>query len=491
MRRALAGLLLCAGVLGAQAAPEGAQAPPQKTRRALSLEAVTRPAFGDFDAMRERRVIRVLVPYSRTLFFYDGGQPRGLTADLVQDFENWLNRRHRRQLGKRPITVLPIPVTRDRLIPGVAAGHGDIAAGNLTITPEREARVDFSRAGLSGVFELVVSGPASPPVHTLLDLAGEEVHVRRSSSYHASLRELNQRLAEARKPPVKIRLVPESLEDEDLMEMVSAGLIGLVVVDDWKAKLWAKILDGLEVHNDIAVRRGGQIGWAFRKGSPLLAAEINAFVAEGLQGSRAAEVRLASYAQRIQHLHNNVGSLEWRRFESTIDLFRKYGLRYGFDPLMLAAQGFQESRLNQAARSPSGAVGVMQLLPSTGRAMQVGDIHQLEANIHAGIKYMNQLLERYFNGAHFDAQNRMLFALASYNAGPSRIAALRRRAAQAGLDPNRWFGHVEQLAAERIGYETVRYVRNVYKYYVAYRHRLAVLEARRDAAGRLRLRSVN
>jgi len=488
MTRALAGLLLCAGMLGAQAAPEAALPQTQTARRALSLEAITRPALGDFDAMRERRVIRVLVPYSRTLFFYDGGQPRGLTADLLQDFETWLNRRHRKTLGNRPITVVAIPVTRDQLISGVVAGHGDIAAGNLTITPEREARVDFGRAGLSGVFELVVSGPASPPVHALLDLAGEEIHVRRSSSYFASLVALNRRFAEARKPPVKIRIVPDSLEDEDLMEMVNAGLLGLVVVDDWKAKLWAKILGGLEVHSDIAVRRGGQIGWAFRKRSPLLAAEINAFVADGLKGGWAAELRLASYAQRIQQLQNNVGSVEWRRFESTIDLFRKYALQYGFDPLMLAAQGFQESRLNQAARSASGAIGVMQLLPSTGRAMQVGDIHQLEPNIHAGIKYMNRLLERHFNGAHFDAQNRMLFALASYNAGPSRIAGLRRRAAQAGLDPNRWFGHVEQLAAERIGYEPVRYVRNVYKYYVAYRHRLAVLEARRNAAGRLILR---
>jgi len=477
MRRAAAALLLCACALDAGAAPPS---------RALSLEVMTRPAAGDFDAMRERRIIRVLVPYSRTLFHYDGGQPRGLTAELMHDFEAWLNRRYRKLLGNRPITVVPIPVTRDRLIPWVVAGRGDIAAGNLTITPEREQRVDFSRTGLNGVFELVVSGPASPPVHGLLDLAGEEIHVRGSSSYYASLVALNQRLAEARKPPVKINLVPESLEDEDLMEMVSAGLLGLIVVDDWKAKLWAKILHGLEVHGDIAVRTGGQIGWAYRKHSPLLAAEIDAFVAEGLQGASRAEVRLASYAQRIERLQNNVGGVEWRRFESTIGLFRKYGAQYGFDPLMLAAQGFQESRLDQSARSPSGAVGVMQLLPATGRAMNVGDIHQLEPNIHAGIKYMDRLLARGFDGAQFDAQNRMLFALASYNVGPSRIAALRRRALAAGLDPNRWFGQVEQVVAERIGLEPVRYVRNIYKYYVAYRHRLEVLEARRDAAGRVK-----
>jgi membrane-bound lytic murein transglycosylase MltF len=479
MRRAAAALL-CACILDAGAAP------PALGARALSLEVVTRPAGGDFDAMRERRVIRVIVPYSRTLFYYDGGRARGLTADLLHDFEIWLNRRHRRLLGKRPITVVPIPVTRDKLIPWVVEGRGDVAAGNLTITPEREGSVDFSRAGLSGVFELVVSGPASPPVHALLDLAGEEVHVRRSSSYHASLVALNRRFAEARKPPMKIRLVPESLEDEDLMEMVSAGLLGLIVVDDWKANLWAKIFHGLDVHSDIAVRTGGQIGWAFRKHSPLLAAEIEAFFAEGAKGSARAEARLASYAQRIQRLHNNVGGVEWRRFESTIGLFRKYGKQYGFDPLMLAAQGFQESRLDQKARSPSGAIGVMQLLPSTGKAMQVGDIHQLEPNIHAGIKYMDRLLAHDFDGAQFDAQNRMLFALASYNLGPTRIATLRRRAQAAGFDPNRWFGQVEQVAAERIGLEPVRYVRNIYKYYVAYRHRLDILEARRDAAGRVK-----
>ena len=147
--RAFAVLLLCAWPLAVGAAQSEA------VPRALSLEVVTRSWEGDFDAMRERRLIRVLVPYSRSLFYYDAGRPRGLTADLVHDFEAWLNRRYAKTLGNRPISVVPIPVTRDKLIPWIVAGRGDIAAGNLTITTEREKLVDFSHVGLSGVFEVV------------------------------------------------------------------------------------------------------------------------------------------------------------------------------------------------------------------------------------------------------------------------------------------------------------------------------------------------
>jgi membrane-bound lytic murein transglycosylase MltF len=68
-----------------------------------------------------------------------------------------------------------------------------------------------------------------------------------------------------------------------------------------------------------------------------------------------------------------------------------------------------------------------------------------------------------------DPVDKMLFAFASYNAGPAKISQLRKEAKQAGLDPNVWFNHVERVAAKRIGRETVQYVSNIYKYYVAYR----------------------
>jgi len=157
------------------------------------------------------------------------------------------------------------------------------------------------------------------------------------------------------------------------------------------------------------------------------------------------------------------------RFQQTLAIFQKYGQQYRFDPLMLAAQGYQESRLDQRMRSRMGAIGIMQILPSTGRQLNVGDIKVADANIHAGAKYMDQLMSQYFPDAHFSDDDRTLFAFASYNAGPGNIARMRHEAAKRGLDPDKWFNNVEIVVAEKIGMQTTMYVRNIYKYYVSYR----------------------
>jgi membrane-bound lytic murein transglycosylase MltF len=136
---------------------------------------------------------------------------------------------------------------------------------------------------------------------------------------------------------------------------------------------------------------------------------------------------------------------------------------------MLAAQGYQESQLNQGARSHVGAIGVMQIMPATGNDLKVGDIHQVEPNIHGGAKYMDRLMAANFPDARFDEQNRTLFAFASYNCGAGNVAKMRKLAAQRGLDPDQWFNNVEVVTAEKIGAETTTYVRNIFKYYAAYR----------------------
>ena len=424
------------------------------------------PRTGDLDALLERREVRVLVPYSRTLYFNDRGAQRGLTADTLSDFEVFLNRRYG-QKG-RPITVVALPTTRERLLGGLAAGRADIAAGNLTMTAERGRGVDFSAPMAVNIAEIVVTGPRSPKLKSIQDLAGREVHVRRSSSYWASVEKAKAR-------PVA---VPEALEDEDLMDMVAAGLLPLTVVDEWKANAWAAMNRRLKPRADLALSDGGSIGWALRANTPQLLALVNEFIATH-PGSR--EKRYRNYPQYLSRLQNATADADWKRFEKTVALFRKYAPRYRLDYLMTVALGYQESRLDQGARSSQGAIGIMQLMPDTGASLGVGDIAELEPNVHGGIKYLRRLIDRHIGSEGPDEQNRVLFALAAYNAGPARLAGLREEAAKAGLDWNVWFNNVEVVAARRIGNETVTFVRNIYKYYVAYKLQLETLEARRAA----------
>ncbi len=474
----LAALLATVWLPGAAARAESR--PPAAPLRALPVD--SKPWTGDFEAMAERRMIRVLVPYSRSLYFTDRGRERGLAAELVRDFERHINRRLR--TGKRPITVYIVPTTRDRLLPGLLAGAGDIAVGNLTLTAERKAIVDFVSGDLGAVNEVLVTGPRAPAVGQVEDLAGQRIHVRPSSSYRESLEALSRRFVAQGRPPVDIVPVPDALEDEDMMEMANAGLLGAIVVDDWKAKLWAKVLPRLRVRDDVVLRADGQTGWAVRKDSPQLAAAIETFFADPKAVRESTAARLAAYHRGIRQIKDPTADADWRRFESTVSFFETFGARYGFEPLLLQAQGYQESRLDQGARSAHGAIGVMQVMPDTGRAMRVGDIAALEANIHAGAKYMDHLISRYFADASFSDANRALFAFAAYNAGPSRVARMREQARARGLDPDKWFNNVEIVVAEKIGAEPTHYVRNIYKYYVSYR-----LIAEADAARRAALRA--
>jgi membrane-bound lytic murein transglycosylase MltF len=148
---------------------------------------------------------------------------------------------------------------------------------------------------------------------------------------------------------------------------------------------------------------------------------------------------------------------------------------------MVGARAYQESRLQQELKSPVGAIGVMQVMPATPKDPNIAipDIQELESNIHAGIKYLRFILDEYFADAQFDDFNKMMFAFASYNAGPNRIARLRKRAAEKGLDPNVWFNNVELVVAEKVGRETVQYVSNILKYYVIY-SRIAEQQAARQ-----------
>jgi membrane-bound lytic murein transglycosylase MltF len=409
------------------------------------------------------------VPPSKTFYFLDGADQRGLIYELLKEFETYLNTQLKRKTLK--IKMVVIPTRRDRLLPALVEGLGDIAAGNLTITPTRQKKVDFSDPHLTGVDEIIITGPDSPAIKTIDDLSAKEIHVRKSSSYYESLLQLNARFKKAGKAPVKIVPADEYLEDEDLLEMMNAGLIPMIVIDSHKAEFWAQIFQKLRLHPDIKLRSGGQIAWAIRKKSPRLQNVINRFVKSHKKGTLKGNILYKRYLQNTKWVRNALDEKEFQRFKDAVAFFKQYSKQYDFDWLMIAAQAYQESGIDQSKRSPAGAVGVMQLLPSTAADpnVNISKIEVMQHNIHAGVKYLRFLHDRYFKNEPMDALNKMLFSFASYNAGPGRVIKLRQEARESGFDPNIWFRNVEIIAARRIGAETVQYVSNIYKYYIAYR----------------------
>ena len=446
---------------------------PQREQLTISPEEMMQPWTGDLDGMIERRVIRVLTVYSKTFYFVDKGVQRGAVVDGFRVFEEDLNKKLAKENKLKQkhlkVRVVFIPVARGELLSALAAGKGDIAASSLGVTEERQKLVDFSLPMVTDARALIVSGPASPAIASVDDLAGKQVFVRKSSVYYELLTDLNRRFAAENKPAVVIKEAPEQLEDEDLLEMLNAGLIPLTISADFLANFWKQVFPEIKVHEEAPLLTGGNIAWAIRKGSPQLKAAVDDFMARHAKGTSLGNQILARYLKNAKYVKDAASEAERRKFLALIEYFQKYGGKYDVDWLLMAAQGYQESQLNQAVKSPVGAIGVMQVMPATGKELKVGDIRETEMNIHAGIKYMRWMIDQYYGKEPMTQLDKALFAFASYNAGAGRISQMRKEAAKRGLDPNVWFHNVEYVAAEKIGAETVTYVSNIYKYYIAYR----------------------
>ena len=440
---------------------------------------------GDLDGMIERGFVRVLTPPSRTHYFVDGARERGIVAEYADALEAMLNKR----VDKRDaVRVIAIPVRHDQLLPMLIGGFGDVAVGNLTITPERQAVVDFSLPYKSDVRELVVTGPGVEPVETLRDLSGRQVWVRRSSSFYSSLEALNARFMAEGLDPVDVRIADENLEVAGILEMVQAGVYPATVADSHHLEwVWAKIFSKLTI-SDVAIREKGDIAAAIRKDSPQLQSLLTEFFQQHRAGTLFGNTVIERYMKKSRWIQNATSTAERQKFDAVVDLFRRYSAQYEFDYLMMIAQGYQESRLEPDARSQVGAVGIMQVMPETaaGSPIFMDNVEAPDANIHAGIKYMRYLVDEYFDDPKIDDVNRHLLAFAAYNAGPNRIARLRKLAPEYGVDPNKWFKNVQYIVASKVGQEPVRYVGNIYKYYLAYRRLRQMEEEREVQAGNKR-----
>ena len=294
---------------------------------------------------------------------------------------------------------------------------------------------------------------------------------------YENLQKANVRLQKAGKTAIQIKKADKTLNEDDLIQMVNAGLIPATVATKQRAELWSKIFPTLQAHSDVVLASDENTGWVMRKNNPKLKQLADEFISTHGAATSFGNTLLRRYLKNTQWVKNSTSEKEMEKFLATVKLFQKYATEYDFDYLMLAAQGYQESTLNQDRRSPRGAVGIMQVLPKYAAAspINIRNVSTVDGNIHAGVKMLRNIGDTYFKDDGIDSTNRTLLVFAAYNAGPNRIIGLRKKASAMGLNPNVWFSNVELAAGQEIGQETVTYVGNIYKYYVAYK--LAIDEA--------------
>ncbi len=431
----------------------------------------------DLPELVKRRHIRVLTTFNRTNFFIANSRTYGFEYSLLRDYEKFINRGIKRQ--ELRITLEFIPVSRDRLIPLLLEGYGDIAAAGLTITAERLKKVAFTTPYLTSVDEVVVVHRSVKDIKKAEDLSGKSVYVRRTSSYHESLKLLNSKLTLMGLKPVRVVAADGSLETEDILEMVNTGAIKITIADSHMARIWSKVFKNIRVLENATIREGGKIAWMVRKDSPLLKESLNRFIKSHRKGTRIGNIYFNRYFENTRWIKNPLDKDIARK--PYVRLFKKYGKKYGFDWLFLMAVAYQESGLDQKKRSPSGAIGIMQVRPATARDrnIRIKRIHLLENNIHAGTKYLAFLRDRYFSDPSLKERDRLRLTLAAYNAGPVKIRKARLAAKKMGLAPNRWFRNVEIAVLKTIGQETVQYVSNINKYYILYKLHFENVEKRK------------
>ncbi len=429
------------------------------------LEPLTRPWTGDLPAIRAgRRFVRVLVDYAPPGFYVDDGALRGLEYEMMRAFEEHLNARAARLQDR--LALVFVPRERAQLLPALVQGGGDLVAAGLVIPETPGPGLAYSRPYLTGVSLVVVEGPDSEPLTGLDDLAGRVVHVEAGGAAPSALAEFSRGLEARGLDGVRVRPAEDYLHAGDVLELVHAGTWPRAVVEAHLARAWAGALPGLRVREDLAVRNGLALGWAVRAASPELLGALDAFAATVRTGSYLGNVLQRRYLASGDLPAEPPDERDLGRLRELAPLFRRAAQRHGFDWLRLTAVAYQESRLHQDKVSPAGAVGLMQLLPSTARAAGGGaDITTAAGNIMAGAAYLAHLRDEVFAEPGLEPAARMNFVLAAYNAGPTRIRELRRQAPEHGLDPDRWFGGVEHLAARDVGRETVDYVLGVNKNY--------------------------
>lgn len=456
---------------GGDLVPEGAISSERSNQQGSSLSLPTSfpRRTGDLDEMVKERNIRALVEINPISFFYSQGKPQGITYEALRELEKVVNEKFK--TGKLKVTITFIPLRPDELGQALLQGVGDMIAQGVIVTPERQEKYGFTAPLQQNVNQVIVTGSELANANSFDDLVGKDIYVNPLMVAYDNLKRISDERVKQGKAPLSIKAADKNLLDDDLIEMVNAGLFPATAALENKSNLWAQVLPNLKVHPQMAVTTGGQLAWVLRKNNPQLKALLDDFISTHGLGTSFGNTLLRRYLQNTKWIKNSTSSEEMKKYAALVEYFKTYSAEYNFDYLMIAAQAYQESLLDQSRRNPSGAVGIMQVIPKNAAAapINVPNVSTADKNILAGVRMLSNIEKTYFDDPAIDQVNKTLFTFASYNAGPNRIVRLRKKAAEDGLDPNKWFGNVELEVAKDVGQETVTYVSNIYKYYIAYK----------------------
>lgn len=423
---------------------------------------------GDLAEIQRSETLRVATRNSAANYFVWRGQLLGFEYELAERFA--------KRLGLRLEMVVADP--DESLLQIVREGRADVAAAFLTPAGGDGGQgIAWSRPYHHAVHQ-VVTDRRDRSINDIADLAGRTFHVHPDSDAADLLRALRER------DGIDFELVatPPELEPGIIIARVGAGEYDLTLADDHivrNARAWNdKVRAVLELGEPVSHR------WAVRQDNDALLAAVDRYLTQTYR-SEFYNVVYAKYfhdRERIQHFQaQRVDLADGRQLSPYDDLIRTYAKRHGFDWRLLAAQMYQESGFNPKARSWVGATGVMQIMPRTARQVGVtGDLRDPETNIRAGARYLDWLRDRFEED--LSVQDRTWFTLASFNAGVGHVRDARRLASRLGLDPDRWFDHVERAMLKlaqpeyyqraRFGYvrgrEPVEYVRSIRERYQAY-----------------------
>lgn len=431
------------------------------------LEFHSQPRFHDLPQLLKDRQITVLVVNHPAYYFLAHSRPRGIAYDMMREYEGIINDYYFRN-SKLKLNIIFKPVASADIINLLEQGQGDIAIGPLIPTKQDKDKVTFTKPLYNDHRLILLSHNSTQTYQDIAQLSGKAIWVRRNSIYHHKLLEVNQRIVAQQKLPITINLVGAEIEDYELLDMLDNQQIFMTMISSHSMRLWKKIYRNIKIHSELVIENDLASNWAVQKDTPKLLASLNRFIKNHKKGSKLGNILHRRYLVTHPWLNKIFYEKFEQRYRVTTKIIQKYAKQYNFDWQLILAQAYQESHLNQNAVSHRGAVGVMQVLPSTAQEpyININDLTNIDSNIHAGIKYLHFMQQRYFNSAGIEPLDSILLTFAAYNAGPAKMRRIRNKAKAKGLNPNIWFNNVEKITAEVVGRETVVYVNNIYKFYL-------------------------